>query len=128
MAPQPTAAARPAPDIDAQVLDYLREGDSPKRPGDPPRFKLGQRVRVRDVHPVEHTRLPGYLRNQIGTVDVVYDGSYGYFFSTGPDGIGAPMPVYCVKFEPKAIWGELAEPNSVIYADLFQIYLEPEAS
>jgi nitrile hydratase len=125
-APQPPAA-NPALDIDAQVERYLREGDSPQRSGSKPMFAAGDRVCVRDVPPAAHTRLPGYLRNKSGVVDVVYDGCYAYFFSTGPDGIGAPMPVYCVKFDPKDIWGALSEPNSFIYADLFEAYLERES-
>jgi nitrile hydratase beta subunit len=120
---QPTAA-KSAPAIDAQVDKYLREGDSPKRAGAAPKFAPGARVRVRDVPPVAHTRLPGYLRNKSGTVDVIYEGCYAYFFSTGPDGIGAPMPVYCVKFEPNEIWGAMCEPNTYVYADLFEAYLE----
>jgi nitrile hydratase len=121
----PTAAAKPSPAIDDQVIKYLREGDSPKRQGAPPSFAIGAKVRVKNVHPVEHTRLPGYLRGKLGTVDVIYEGAYAYFFSTGPDGIGAPLPVYCVKFAPTEIWGALAEPNAFIYADLFEAYLEP---
>jgi nitrile hydratase subunit beta len=121
-----SARAQPVkrePLVDAQVIRYLREGDSPKRPGPAPRYALGDAVVVKDVKPVEHTRLPGYLRNQVGEVVQVYEGCYAYFFSTGPDGIGAPMPVYCVKFDPKAIWGETAEAGVFIYADLFEAYL-----
>ena len=118
----PQSAPKPSPDIDAQVIRYLREGDSPKRPGAAPRFSLGDRVRVRDVHPVEHTRLPG---NKTGTIDGMYESCYGYFFSTGPDGLGAPMPAYSVKFDPRLIWGEMSEGGFFIYADLFEVYLEP---
>ncbi len=115
------------PAVDAQVLRYLCEGDSPKRPAAPPKFKVGDRVSVRDVRPVEHTRLPGYLRGKSGVVDHVYDGAYCYFFSTGPDdGIGEPMPVYCVKFEPQAIWGDTAESGAFLYADLFEAYVLPK--
>jgi nitrile hydratase len=34
------------------------------------------------------------------------------------------MPVYCVKFEPADIWGTMCEPNTYVYADLFETYLE----
>jgi nitrile hydratase beta subunit len=118
---------KPAPAIDAQVLRYLREGDSPKRVAAAPKFSVGDRVLVKDVRPVDHTRLPGYLCGKVGEVTQVYDGAYAYFFSTGPDdGIGAPMPVYCVKFEPKAIWGATAEGGATLYADLFEAYVLPE--
>lgn len=78
---------------------------------------------VTDVPPTEHTRLPGNLRGRTGTVERVFDGNYGYFCSTGPDGIGAPMPVYAVRFEPTDLWGELAEPGAVLYGELYQVYL-----
>jgi nitrile hydratase len=124
-APAPT---REVPGIDAQVLAYLREGDSPERDAAVlPAFAVGDTVFVRDVHPVAHTRLPGYLRGKFGVVDHVYAKPYAYFFSTGPDGIGPAMPVYSVKFSPGELWGAMSEPNTLVYADLFEVYLSPPA-
>ncbi|MFI5877190.1 nitrile hydratase subunit beta [Streptomyces sp. NPDC051445] len=112
--------------IDDQVIDYLRKGDSPRQgPAGSPAFAVGDRVTVKDVPPTEHTRLPGNLRGRTGTVERVFEGNYGYFCSTGPDGIGEPMPVYAVRFEPTDIWGELAEPGAVLYGELYQAYLTP---
>jgi nitrile hydratase subunit beta len=113
------------PAIDEQVVAYLTNGDSPRgKAKNAPAFRAGQSVRVKDVPPVEHTRLPGHLRGKTGVIDLVYDGAYGYFFPTG-DGIGDPMAVYCVRFDPVEIWGPAkAEPNTVVYADLFEAYLE----
>ncbi len=60
----------------------------------------------------------------ICTVDLVYPGAFSYFVSTGPDGIGHAMPVYRVAFNAADIWGkEKSEPNTTIYADLFDAYL-----
>jgi nitrile hydratase subunit beta len=113
------------PAIDEQVLDYLRRGDGPRRDVAHPRFRVGQRVRVADVPAAEHTRLPGYLRSRIGTVLKVFEGDYAYFTHTG-DGIGDPMPVYLVEFEPAEIWGERAEPGAnTLGAELFEAYLRP---
>lgn len=124
--PAPPVPQKDVPAIDAQIVKYLREGDSPQREGPfAPAFKLGDTVAIKDVHPVEHTRLPGYLRGKIGVIDRVYDELYTYFFSTGPDGIGTPMPVYVVKFSPTELWGTMSEPNNWIYADLFEAYLKP---
>lgn len=112
--------------IDDQVIRYLRAGDSPRRgPAESPAFVVGDRVAVTDVPPTDHTRLPGNLRGRTGTVERVFEGNYGYFCSTGPDGIGEPMPVYIVRFEPADIWGELAEPGAVLYGELYQAYLSP---
>lgn len=112
--------------VDEQVERYLRHGDSPRRgPADAPRFAVGERVRVRDVPPTDHTRLPGYLRGRHGTVERIFEGVYAYFCSTGPDGLGPPMPVYAVRFEPRDVWGELAEDGSVLYGELYEAYLDP---
>ena len=113
-----------APAIDKQVIKYLREGDSPQRDvAVKPKFAVEDKIRVKDIPPKEHTRLPGNLRGKIGTIDVVYDAPYTYFFPT-TDGLGAPMPVYNVKFAATELWGEMAEANSVYYNDLFETYLE----
>ncbi|MFE2427285.1 nitrile hydratase subunit beta [Streptomyces sp. NPDC059373] len=112
--------------IDDQVIRYLREGDSPRQgPAESPAFAVGDRVTVKDVPPTDHTRLPGNLRGRTGTVERVFEGNYAYFCSTGPDGIGEPMPVYIVRFEPTEIWGELAEPGAVLYGEIYQAYLAP---
>jgi nitrile hydratase len=112
--------------IDEQVIRYLREGDSPRQgPADSPMFAVGERVMVKNVPAADHTRLPGFLRGRTGTVERVFEGAYGYFCSTGPDGIGAAMPVYIVRFQPADLWAERAEPGAVIYAELYQAYLAP---
>jgi len=112
--------------IDEQVIRYLREGDTPRQgPAESPAFAVGERVPVKDVPPTEHTRLPGNLRGRTGTVERVFEGSYSYFCSTGVDGIGEPMPVYIVRFEPIDLWGELAEPGAVLYGEIYQAYLTP---
>ena len=112
------------PAIDAQIIKYLREGDSPQRDADaPPKFAVGDQIRVKSITPTDHTRLPSNLQGKIGTIDVAYDAPYTYFFPT-TDGLGKPMPVYNVKFEATELWGETAEPNNVYYNDLFETYLE----
>ena len=117
---------RPNGPIKQQVVDYLLRGDSGLRSvPDAPRFSAGQTVMVGDPPAADHTRLPGYLRNKTGTISEVYPGAYNYFVSTGPDGIGEPMPVYRVAFEATHIWGaDLCEPHTTIYADLYEVYLQ----
>jgi nitrile hydratase len=121
--PLPAAGDRA---IDEQVIRYLRQGDSPRRgPAEAPLFGVGDRVTARDVPATDHTRLPGFLRGRTGTVERRFEGNYKYLCSTGPDGLGEPMPVYVVRFEPADIWGELAEPRTAIYGELFEAYLQP---
>lgn len=118
---QPNAA------ISDQIDAYLQQGDSGYHPLDrPERFAAGDTVRVGDPEAVDHTRLPGYLRNRIGIIDRVYPGAFSYFVSTGVDGIGEPMPVYRIAFNAADIWGEdRSEANTTIYADLYEAYVQP---
>lgn len=122
-----SAATKPAiPEIDARIETYLQVGNSPKQDvASVYRFAVGDKVLVKNVPAAEHTRLPGFLRGRLGTVETVYPGAYRYFNSTGADGVGPAMPVYCVKFEPADLWGEMAEAGFSIYADLFDAYLAP---
>ena len=121
----PKASGIAGEEVDNQILHYMQFGDSPKSgEGGSPRFAEGDCVRIRDNHITDHTRLPGYLRNKLGKVVHVYEGTYSYFQNTGPDGIGDPMPVYSVIFEQDDIWGELGESNTFLYADLFETYLD----
>jgi nitrile hydratase len=121
----PTESNAASAEVDDQIEQYLRKGDSPRRDVAHPRFAPGDRVRVTDLPAAAHTRLPGYLRSHVGTVERVFEGDYAYFTHTG-DGIGNPMPIYIVEFSPIELWGARAEdsPNS-IYAELFEAYLLP---
>jgi len=121
----PTESNAASAEVDDQIEQYLRKGDSPRRDVAHPRFAPGDQVRVTDVPAAAHTRLPGYLRSHVGTVERVFEGDYAYFTHTG-DGIGDPMPIYIVEFSPSELWGTRAEdsPNS-IYAELFEAYLQP---
>jgi nitrile hydratase beta subunit len=121
----PTESNAASAEVDDQIEQYLRKGDSPRRDVAHPRFVPGDQVRVTDVPAAAHTRLPGYLRSHVGTVERVFEGDYAYFTHTG-DGIGDPMPIYIVEFSPSELWGARAEdsPNSV-YAEMFEAYLQP---
>lgn len=122
--PETGADAQFEPAIDDQVVDYLRRGDSPRRDVAHPRFAVGDRVRVTNVPPGDHTRLPGHLRGRPGTVERVFEGDYAYFTHTG-DGIGDPMPIYIVAFRPDDLFGARTEPGpQTFYAELFEAYLE----
>ncbi|HEV7816809.1 MAG TPA: nitrile hydratase subunit beta [Janthinobacterium sp.] len=117
----------PNPTLKKQITEYLNRGDSGLRPATAaPRFAVGDTVVVADPAAADHTRLPGYLRNKKGVVTEVYEGAFEYFVSTGPDGLDGPLRVYCVSFDAADIWGAaMCEPNTTIYADLFDVYLQP---
>ncbi|OBB36414.1 nitrile hydratase subunit beta [Mycobacterium sp. 852002-51961_SCH5331710] len=123
-ATESATAVDPVPEIDDQVVDYLRRGDSPRRDVAHPKFAVGDSVRITNVPAAAHTRLPGYLRGRVGTVERIFEGDYAYFTHTG-DGIGDPMPIYIVAFDPQELFGERAEGGPLtIYAELFEAYLE----
>ncbi|MBP2295482.1 nitrile hydratase subunit beta [Azospirillum rugosum] len=126
--PQDSAAPAAGTTIDQRVERYLMEGDSPKSDLDiAPAFKEGDAVHIRNVPSIVHTRLPGFLRNRSGVVETVYPGAYGYLTDTGTDGIGAPMPVYCVRFAVEELWPGNTEPNVTLYADLYATYVATAA-
>jgi len=88
-----------------------------------PRFKVGDRVRTKNVHPPGHTRLPRYARDKVGLVDR----DHGTFIF--PDAHAAtrhriPQRCYSVRFDGRELWGPDAGPRDAIYIDLFDDYLE----
>jgi nitrile hydratase len=90
----------------------------------PPQFSLGATVRVRNLHPPGHTRLPRYVRGKQGTVSRYY-GIYD-FQDAVPAGVNAsPQPLYAVRFDGRELWGEAAEANHVVYLDMWESYLQP---
>jgi nitrile hydratase len=88
------------------------------------RFAVGDRVRVRAMHPRGHTRCPRYVRGKLGVVDRC-DGRF-----TLPDadvhGDGPPIEfTYSVRFDAAELWGAEAERGNVVSVGLWQSYLEP---
>jgi nitrile hydratase len=116
------------------VLDRSRPAPPPKpHPGyarslaAPPRFALGEAVRVRNRHVSGHTRAPRYVRGKRGVV-VLQRGGYVYP-DTQAHGAGEqPQHLYGVRFTGAELWGADAEPRSSVTIDLFEPYLEPAAS
>ena len=91
----------------------------------PPRFRSGDRVRVRDRRTNGHTRLPGYVRGRRGVV-VLEQGGWVYP-DTHAHGEGEqPQYVYAVRFDGRELWGDTAEPGSCVTVDLFEPYLESD--
>jgi nitrile hydratase beta subunit len=94
-----------------------------KVPADP-HFRVGQRVRGRNMHPPGHTRLPRYTRGRIGTIE--RDHGVFVFYDTRAHGLGdKPQHVYTVRFAARDLWGEQAAPQDSVYVDLWDDYLEP---
>jgi nitrile hydratase len=89
-----------------------------------PRFKVGQRVRARNINPIGHTRLPRYARGKLGTIHL--DHGVYVFPDTNAHFLGEkPQHVYSVRFAARELWGEQAAPQDSVYADMWDDYLEP---
>ena len=91
---------------------------------DPPRFRVGDAVRTRNLQRAGHTRLPGYARSKPGTV-VMHHGAWVFPDTLAHDRGENPQHVYAVRFAGRELWGEEAEPATSVTLDLFESYLEP---
>jgi nitrile hydratase len=90
-----------------------------------PQFKLGQRVRSRNLHPEGHTRQPRYTRGKRGIV--VRDNGVFALQDTDVNGQslgGRPQHVYTVRFTARELWGDEASPRDSVYVELWEDYLE----
>jgi nitrile hydratase subunit beta len=90
-----------------------------------PQFRVGQRVRARNINPVGHTRLPRYLRGHAGTVET----DHGVFDFQDTDAEGYTLPdrpqhVYTVSFTARELWGNAANPRDTVHAELWEDYLD----
>ena len=88
-------------------------------------FKVGQRVRARNIHPEGHTRSPRYTRGKTGTV-IRLNGAFA-LQDTDVNGIwlgGRAQQVYTVRFAARELWGSQASPRDSIYVDLWEDYLD----
>ena len=86
-------------------------------------FRVGQRVRARNIHPVGHTRLPRYARGKFGVID--RDHGVFVFPDTNAHYLGEkPQHVYAVRFAARELWGEQASQKDSVYVDLWDDYLD----
>jgi len=89
-----------------------------------PRYAPGDRVVTRSFHPSGHTRLPRYARGKPGVIHRLH--GIHVFPDTNAHGLGErPRPLYSVRFDARALWGESAEPNHHVHLDLWESYLRP---
>jgi len=87
-------------------------------------FRVGQRIRARNIHPTGHTRLPRYARAKLGTIErdhgvFVFPDTNAHFFGENP------QHVYSVRFAARELWGEQASPRHAVFLNLWDDHLEP---
>jgi nitrile hydratase beta subunit len=88
------------------------------------RFKAGDRVRTKNIHPATHTRLPRYARDKVGVVQLVH-GCQAFPDAVAIDKGDDPQWLYTVVFEGSELWGPDAEAGLTVSIDAFEPYLEP---
>jgi nitrile hydratase len=108
----------------ADVSPALTRGQYARPATAPARFRLGDRVRARNIHPPTHTRLPRYVRGHVGVIERI-QGCHVF-----PDAVvtGAgenPQWLYTVVFDGRELWGEGSDPTVKVSVEAFEPYLEP---
>jgi nitrile hydratase len=101
----------------------MARGKYDRTPQAPARFKIGDRVRAKNIHPKLHTRLPRYVRGHLGTIERLH-GAHVY-----PDAVVAgqgedPQWLYTVCFDADELWGADADPTVKVSIDAFEPYLD----
>jgi len=108
----------------AQVPNIITRGSFARPAQKPARFKPGDHVRTKNIHPKTHTRLPRYARDKVGVVEALR--GCHVFPDTVAIGKGEdPQWLYTVLFDGRELWGESAEPSLKVSIEAFEPYLEP---
>ena len=111
--------------FDVAAVDRVMTRGSFSRPAQSPaRFKAGDRVRAKNIHPATHTRLPRYVRGHVGIVERDH-GCHVFPDSAAIDAGENPQWLYTVVFDGGELWGTDADPTVKISIDAFEPYLEP---
>jgi nitrile hydratase len=108
----------------AEAPNTLTRGSFARPAQAPARFKPGDRVRTKNIHPATHTRLPRYARGRTGVVEALR--GCHVFPDTAAIGKGEdPQWLYTVLFDGRELWGDSAEPSLKVSIEAFEPYLEP---
>ena len=88
------------------------------------RFQAGEIVRMKNMHPSGHTRLPRYVRGRVGRVEEVA-GAF-VFADDNAHGRGEnPQWLYRVVFDGRELWGANSDPNLSVSVDVWESYIDP---
>jgi nitrile hydratase subunit beta len=110
----------------AELPKALTRGSYERPASAPARFRVGDRVRTRNMHPTTHTRLPRYARGRIGSIECVR--GCHVFPDAAAIGKGEdPQWLYTVRFDGRELWGENADPTITVSIEAWEPYLEPPA-
>ena len=93
---------------ETDVERVMTRGSFGRTQSAPARFKPGDRVRARNIHPTTHTRLPRYVRGHPGTVERLH-GCHVFPDSVVLGKSEDPQWLYTICFEGRELWGADAE-------------------
>ncbi|MBI1965636.1 MAG: nitrile hydratase subunit beta [Betaproteobacteria bacterium] len=109
----------------AEVATYLRFRLRARLDDDvPPRFRPGDAVVARNIHPTGHTRLPRYARGRRGAVDR----DHGVFIFPDASAMSRdkkPQHLYTVRFAARELWGPGAFARDSVHVNLWDDHLDP---
>ncbi|MBI3434980.1 MAG: nitrile hydratase subunit beta [Proteobacteria bacterium] len=106
----------------ADVERVMSRGKFGRAAPAPARYRPGDRVRARNMHPPTHTRLPRYVRGHVGLVERVH-GCHAFPDSLAVGGGDDPQWLYTVVFGGRDLWGDDADPTLTVSVDAFEPYL-----
>jgi len=109
--------------MSAMVPQLVSRGIPAIRDGAAPRYKVGEHVRARNMHPIGHTRLPRYARGKSGIIERDH-GAYVFPDSNAHFQGEKPQHVYSVRFTARELWGDQASARDAVYIDMWDDYLE----
>ncbi len=91
-----------------------------------PRYRPGERVKVRAAYPPGHVRTPFYIRGHSGVVERLC-GNYPNPEELAYARPGLPaQPLYRVRFLQRDVWPDYAgQPADSVDVEIYQHWLEP---
>ncbi len=114
----------PGPLEASDVAAVLNRGGPVDRPAlQPAGFAVGDRVRTRNQHPRNHTRLPGYARGRVGVIERIH-GCHVFPDSNALGEGECQTWLYCVRFDGEELWGADGTAHAV-NVDCWEPYLDP---
>jgi hypothetical protein len=93
------------------------------------RFRIGERVMVRNAYPIGHVRTPHYVRGKRGVIERLC-GAFANPEELAYARSGQPLqPLYRVRFLQRDLWPDYAgAAGDVVEVEIYQHWLEPEES
>lgn len=121
---QPYRKVQPLmPSVQRREVLQVTRGTRQKNEPIQPKFAPGTVVRVKEMSPLGHTRVPRYIRGKVGVVEECH-GNYFLPDVRVHEGIDVYQPVYQIRFNAQDIWGEDASPNDKLLIEMWEDYLE----